>query len=587
MNRLVCNPLDIPYRYSDMSVGPFWRGVFREAADPSLVLYRDRYYLFPSMSGGFWHSADLASWDFVATPGLPTYDYAPDVREIDGHLVVCASRSVKATSFYRPTAPLSGTWQELPGPLAFFDPNLFQDDDGRVYLYWGTSNKKPIQGQELDRTTFARIGDPVPIISSDVTTHGWERPGENHDPRQSSGMGGIMAKIAGTDPYIEGAWVTKHDGVYYLQYAAPGTQLNTYGDGYYTATSPLGPFTYSPQSPFSSKPGGFMTGAGHGSTVQDRHGNWWHTSTMRISVNHMFERRIGLWPAGFDADGVLFCNQEFADYPMTVPDGPAEPWSLTGRTMLLSYRRPVRVSSAAAGHGAELAVNEDARTWWVPAGAEPGQWISVELPEGSTVSSIQVNLADHDVRPPRPKWSQTRQTLVWRRRIDLSEPPVPVLLEGSADGTTWEPLLDTRGAELSRTHLFVELDQPRAYRHIRLTGFAQPYGSRLAVSGLRVFGHGSGDKPAAVTAHARRTGPLNAAITWEPAAGAHGYNVRYGLAADKLYRSWQLYDRTDLDLGALNAGHDYWIAVDSFNENGVTRGQPIPVTAQPAAQELT
>lgn len=47
---------------------------------------------------------------------------------------------------------------------------------------------------------------------------------------------------------------------------------------------------------------------------------------MRISVNHVFERRIGLFPAGFDADGVLFCNQNFADYPMVVPDGPFDPW---------------------------------------------------------------------------------------------------------------------------------------------------------------------------------------------------------------------------------------------------------------------
>ena len=52
-----------------------------------------------------------------------------------------------------------------------------------------------------------------------------------------------------------------------------------------------------------------MTGAGHGSTIADKYGNYWHASTMRISVNHDFERRVGLFPAGFDADGVLYCNQ--------------------------------------------------------------------------------------------------------------------------------------------------------------------------------------------------------------------------------------------------------------------------------------
>lgn len=580
MSSTICNPIDIPYRINDLRVGPFWRGVFREAADPSVILYRDRYYLFPSMSGGFWHSANLAEWTFVATPNLPTYDYAPDVREVDGNLVVCASRSRNPCSFYRTTDPLSGVWEELPGTFAFFDPSLFQDDDGRVYLYWGTSSRAPIKGQELDRNTFAPKGEPVELISSDVATRGWERTGENHD-LASTGMNPLMQRIAGSAPYIEGAWMTKHDGVYYLQYAAPGTQVNTYADGYFVGSSPLGPFTPSPDSPFSSKPGGFMTAAGHGSTIQDRHGNWWHASTMRVSVNHMFERRIGLWPAGFDEEGVLFCNQEFGDYPMTVPDSPVDPWSLSAKAMLLSYRRPVRASSSEAGHLPDLAVDEDSRTWWVPATAAPGHWLSVELPETSTVSSIQVNLAEHEVRPPRPKHADTRQTLLWRRRIDLVEPPVEVLVEGSADGTTWEVLHDTRGSKLSRTHLFIELDAPRAFRHVRVSGFAQPYGSRLAVSGLRVFGAGGGEPPAAVAVRATRTGALNAALSWDAAPHAQGYNVRYGRSADKLYKSWLVYDRTSLDLSSLNAGEEYWVAVDAFDENGVTRGDAVRVPAAP------
>ncbi len=42
-------------------------------------------------------------------------------------------------------------------------------------------------------------------------------------------------------PFIEGAWMTKHDGTYYLQYAGPGTEYNVYGDGVYESDSPLGP----------------------------------------------------------------------------------------------------------------------------------------------------------------------------------------------------------------------------------------------------------------------------------------------------------------------------------------------------------
>jgi xylan 1,4-beta-xylosidase len=578
MTSLVGNPLDLPYRLQSLGVGPFPRTFMREMADPSLVEFKGRYYLFPSVSGGFWYSDDLIGWDFRATPELPVYDYAPDLQEIDGQLVFCASLAKGTCDFYRTADPMSGTWERIPGSFAFFDPCLFQDDDGRVYLYWGSSGKKPVMGQELDRETFRPIGEPVEIVRGQPVIHGWERFGTDWD---ASAQPKIQTLIQG-DTYMEGAWMTKHDGTFYLQYSSTGTQINTYSDGYYTARSPLGPFEYSPYSPFSSNPAGFFTAAGHGATVKDNRGNWWHTATMRISKRHMFERRVGLWPAGFDEDGVLFCNQEFADYPLVMPDGPADPWSLTAREMLLSWRRPVSASSSRPRHPATLAVEEDVRTYWVPATSEPGEWISVELDEGSTVSSIQVNIADHDVKPPRPDRADTGMTLIWRRHIDLSEPPVEVLVEGSMDAVTWESIYDSRGTDLSRTHLFIELDSPRKLRHVRVTGFAQPYGSTFAVSGVRVFGQGAGDPPAAVSPTVRRVGPMNADVHWPAAPSADGYNARYGLAADKLYHSWLVRDANSLDLASLNTGHEYWIAVDSFNANGITRGTPVRVAAEPS-----
>ena len=76
----------------------------------------------------------------------------------------------------------------------------------------------------------------------------------------------------------------------------------------------LGPFKPAGNNPYSYKPGGFITGAGHGSTLEDKEGRFWHTSTMRISKNHVFERRLGLWKAGIDADGELFCDQRYGDW---------------------------------------------------------------------------------------------------------------------------------------------------------------------------------------------------------------------------------------------------------------------------------
>jgi xylan 1,4-beta-xylosidase len=576
MPKTVSNPIDLTYRFQNVSIGPFFRGVGREGADPSMVEFDGRYYLFVSMSAGFWHSDDLVEWTHAEMPGLPIYDYAPDARVIDGYLVVCASRARKPCNFYRSKSPLDGEWEEIPGTFAFWDPNLFQDDDGRVYLYQGCSSRKPIDVVELDRATFRPIGTPVALIASDVDHHGWERIGDNWDPSTAS-SNPIFKAITGAAPYIEGAWLTKHNGIYYLQYSAPGTELNTYADGYYTSTSPLGPFTYSAHSPFSSKPGGFMPGAGHGSTMQDRHGNWWHVATMRISKNYSFERRIGLFPAGFDANGVLFCNQEFSDYPMTIPDGPADPWSLSAQSMLLSHGTVATASSSAEGHGPELVTNEDAQTWWVAGDSNAGHWVQTELPVGSTVAGVQVNLAEHKVRPPKPSRSETTVVVPFRRHLYETTPPAEFLLQASVDGVDWVDLVDTRGSSESRSNLYLELDRPAVYRFVRVTGFTQPFGAVFAVSGLRVFGRGRGASPVVVVPTAKRTSDLNALISWDKVPGASGYNVRYGITADTLYSSWLVYDQDSLDLGALNAGQDYWVAVDSFNDNGVTRGTAVPV----------
>ena len=424
MKQTYCNPLDLGYRYQHMKEGPRVAG-FREGADPTLVYFKGRYYLFVSMSAGFWYSEDLLDWNFHADPDLLIYDYAPDVRQVGNYLYFCASRKGRNCPILRTADPLTEPFTEVSAPFAFWDPDLFCDDDGRVYFYWGCSNIAPIYGVELDPDTMTPIGEKQELIFGTETILGYERPGNNgivdreasvlyqsmkqfYDPKtgklnlppQMANIPGLSAKSltamfnAIGKPYIEGAFMTKHNGLYYLQYACPGTQYNTYADGVYTSRSPLGPFVRQASNPFSAKPGGFITGAGHGSTIADNYGNWWHASTMRISVNYDFERRVGLFPAGFDKDGVLYCNQNFADYPHRIPAGRFDAASQQPEWMLLSYKKPVTASSTAENSSPELAVNEDCRSWWSAAGAESGEWLCVDLGKDSDVRAIQVNMAD-------------------------------------------------------------------------------------------------------------------------------------------------------------------------------------------------
>ena len=270
MKRSYCNPLDLGYRYQHMMENGK-RIAYREAADPTLIYFKGVYYLFASMSGGFWHSSDLTDWKYRTNRDLLIYDYAPDVRQVGEYLYFCASRRGENCPILRTKDPLSDTFEQVSAPFDFWDPDLFCDDDGRVYLYWGCGNTDPIYGIEMDPDTMLPIGERRELIFEQADTLGYERCGENGNvpPKETSPVyqalkpfvnpatgelqlpqtlpagGGFnreklvkMFRSIGK-PYIEGAFMTKHNGKYYLQYASPATQFNTYCDGVYVADAPL------------------------------------------------------------------------------------------------------------------------------------------------------------------------------------------------------------------------------------------------------------------------------------------------------------------------------------------------------------
>lgn len=577
MSRMICNPLNLEYRYQ-LKQAFDNQTVFREAADPSILLFKDKYLLFASMSGGFWYSDDLVNWVFRETPELPIYDYAPDVRRIGGRVIFSASRRGTPCSFYANEDPLTMPFQEVATAFDFWDPALFQDDDGRVYFYWGCSNNEPIWGLEVDAQTFVPLGEKQALIAENEAMHGWERTGENNvreEPKTE--MDKRIREYLGYKPFIEGAYMNKHQGRYYLQYAAPGTQYNVYADGVYVGDHPLGPFVYQPHNPFSAKPGGFLTGAGHGSTFQDKHGNWWHASTMRISVNENFERRIGLFPCAFDADGLLYAAQHFSDYPFTVPEAPIHNiLRIEPELQLLSYAKVATASSSQPEHGPELGTDENACTWWAAEKSGDDQWYCLDLGKLATVSAVQVNFADHELLFPNPAPAGMHEEPFSKRLIMVDPQTTEYLLSYSENGETWHTLKDTRGQHMDLAHDFIVLDKPISMRYLKLSHMLMPFDGVPAVSGLRVFGKADGQPPAPVRGvTATREHRLNILLDWDPVPGADGYNVRYGIAPDKLYSSWQVYGVHHLNLSMVNADQSYYIVVDSFSAGGVTSGSAI------------
>lgn len=597
--RYFCNPINVPYRYQ-FKTDPrdnYRLTVNREAADPSLVLFKGRYYLFASMSGAVWVSDDLARWESVPLPeNMPVYDYAPDVRVVGDWLYFTASNRGVPCSFYRTKDPIHGPYEEIKGSFDYWDPNLFLDDDGRLYFYWGCANATPIWGVELDPDSMRPMSEKVPLIWEHPAEHGYERFGEDNseNPRteeeierlfqeflDSCGKNGeqipeenlamIRATFAGM-PYIEGAWITKHEGRYYLQYACPGSELNVYADGVYVSGHPLGPFRPAKNNPYSYKPGGFIPGAGHGSTLEDASGSWWHTATMRISVNHVFERRVGLWPAGFDAEGNLFCNQRYGDWPMAVDRMREDPWCAP-EWYLLSYRKAVSSSPYTTGNGPENAVDENVQTWWRAASAVPGAWLAVDLGEAMDVHAVQINFAD-DPGENIPCPGELVSGPDMARYIDREVQPTRWLLESSVDGNVWEVMEDKRDASTDLSHDLVVNETGVRARYVHLTIYAVPYGAAPCISGLRVFGRGNGSRPKQAEASVVRTGPLDFVVSAGDDSDVTGYHILWGSSPKQLYHSCMVMGNqiAGKRIGALVKGQDYYVRVDAFNENGITEG---------------
>ena len=552
-----CNPLNLDYGYCPIP-NFVTQGKHRTTADPVIVLFKGNYYLFSTNQWGYWWSGDLLHWTFAPRkflkPQHKVYDdlCAPAAWVMGDSLYLLGSTYTQDFPIWASTDPRRDDWREAVGAFkaGAWDPAVFLDDDGRLYLYHGSSNLYPIYGWEIDRKTLQPIGEHVPLIQLHDDVYGWERFGEHQDNTFLR-------------PFLEGAWMNKHAGKYYLQYGAPGTEFSGYGDGVYVGDHPLGPFTYQPHNPFSYKPGGFARGAGHGATFQDKLGNWWHTSTIVINVKNNFERRMGLWPAGFDAHGTLYCNTAYGDYPTFLPRAAGEDHAKGNFAgwMLLNYNKPVAVSSTLGGFSANFAVDENLKTYWSAATGDAGEWIQSDLGAVSMVRAVQINYADQDAEVMGKVPGLYHQYNLY----------------GSLDGQRWRTLIDKSANTTDVPHDYVELESPTEARFIKLESLHVPTG-KFAISGLRVFGLGHGSRPEPVKQFAALRGDTdrrNAWLRWQVNPAATGYVIYAGIAPDKLYTSIMVYGANDYDFKAMDKNQAYYFQMEAFNENGIGERTPV------------
>ncbi len=562
-----CNPLNIDYGYTPIPNFSSW-GRHRATADPVIVNYKGDYFLFSTNQWGYWWSNDLVNWNFISRKFLrpwnkDTYDElcAPGVGVIGDTMIVFGSTYTSNFSIWMSTDPKGNVWKPLVDSFEIggWDPSFFTDDDGRLYMYNGSSNRFPMYGVELNRKNMQPIGTRKEMYFLEPWRFGWQRFGEHMDNTF-------------LDPFIEGSHLTKYNGKYYLQYGAPGTEFSGYADGLLVADNPLGPYE-SVSDPLSMKLGGYVRGAGHGATFKDNDNNWWHVATTVVSVKNTFERRIAMWPTGFDKDGTMWCNTAFGDYPHFIPSSVNKskehqysPSKYFTGWMLLNYNKPVQVSSTLGGYVANNAVDELTKTYWSAASGNAGEWIQTDLGNVSTVNAVQINYADQDV--DRDRLGKMEQQYHQYK------------LYSSLDGKKWNLLVDKSNNKKDVPHDYVELDKSVEARFVKLENIHMPTG-KFAISGLRVFGNGNGTKPDKVEGFiVLRTekDKRSAFIKWKPVDNAFAYNIYYGTHPDKLYTCIMVHSNNEYWMKAMDSQKTYYYSIESINENGVSeRTKPIKV----------
>jgi len=539
----LCNPVNISYRFA---MEPPSR---REAADPSVIWYRDRFFLFASKSGGYWHSKDLNDWIFLQTDQIPVEEYAPTALVIGDTLYFLGS-STELSTLYKSTDPLSGTWSiavpQLDMPV--WDPAFFMDDDNRLYLYWGCSDVRPLFGVEVDyNNNFAFMGEPVVLMSANTAEYGWEVPGDYNT-------------LINQAPWIEGAWVTKKDGTFYLQYSGPGTEFKSYADAVYVSENPLGPFTLQKHNPMAYKPEGFAAGAGHGGSFEDPYGNFWHMGTITISQKHIFERRLGLYPVFYDQDGQMFAMTKFGDYPMIMPDKKISSFEeIFPGWMLLSYGKEVTVSSSVDTLSPHFINDENIRTYWSAQTGNSNEFAMIDLGNLFDVYAIQVNFAEHN-------------TQIFGRQENMF---YRYIIEHSQDGANWELLVDKSDNSFDYSHDYIQLNKMKRTRYLRINNIQVPDG-HFALSGFRIFGKGDGPKPSAIgqfKISRKHQNRRSVTLTWDQSSNTTGYNISFGTDKNNLHNNYMVYNDTTITINVLNTRLPYWFAIEAFNETGITPGK--------------
>ncbi len=469
-----CNPLP-------MEIGPGANA----SGDVSVICDNGTYYMFCT-GGGAWVSQDMLNWEYRQVRHAARIPVAPDVAKFNGRFYMSGNDSPLYVADdplgpYELVGEWSNTGEISEGWNGAFDTHIFVDDDNQPYLFWPGRGISGIFGVKLNPDRMNEFaGKPVHLFGFN-SEHIWERYGE-------------MNEYPGV-AWIEGPWVIKRDGTYYLEYSASGTQWKTYAEGYYTSKSPLGPYRYAGNNPLLRKTEGLVTGTAHGSIVKGPDNNLWQFYTIVLS-NPPGGRRIGMDRVVFDKKGNM---------SVTVTDSP-QPAPLAGSLTDAPKCVPVTInkmramnalskaSSEQFGFFGSYAVDDFSGTVWMPAEDDQEPSLLIELSPATrfdvvqlfTVSSMRIMFGGISQRMSRGFGGGGAAAQVYKYRLDVS-----------SDGENFTTVLDRTDNTVARNTTFDEF-APVECRFVRLTVTGWPQNAPRGIIDFTVFGYPSGERPAAV-----------------------------------------------------------------------------------------
>lgn len=389
-----CNPMSMPScpkgtdRWQEMKYTGEKQKDYRSISDPSVLYYDNKWYLYPSYGMAF-VTENFVTWEHVRTE---PYDmkYSPCVVPYKGKFLMTSH----SHGIYEGDSPLGpfrflGNYI-LPNGEEFCpsDPALFVDDDGRIYMYYfnlrESGHKRAfISGSyavELDGENPRKCLSKPVVLNELDTGNEWERFGER---RQDTLCG-----------WVEGQWMYKKKGRYYLIYASSGTEYGSYCmAAYYSDEGPLSGFVPQKHNPVTESRNGLVRGAGHGCVVDGPNDTIWAFYTVTMAYTHIYERRIGMDLLAINEDGELYAPHGVTDTPQYAPGYSKKPIESndTGLYPLTFYQRSkYNVSSFASGHEGFYALDESMLTFWQPDDADENPVISICLDAPYNVSAARI-----------------------------------------------------------------------------------------------------------------------------------------------------------------------------------------------------